>query len=761
MPDLCFGPFTLDPLARQLRRADNPVPLPAKAFDLLLLMAQNPGRPLTKKELLRTVWADTHVDESNLSQSISVLRKALGAEGGGTLITLPGVGYQFAGRVKEAAPAQTALYPLTFRTTESHLLLEEVTEERVRWWTSPLALTLASIGLVALCVAGWLGWERYEDRVGGPPVQVVVTELEGSTGDAGLDRTLSAVFRMKLSQSPYVTILSGSNTRAKLLQMQHKAEDVLTPALAREVCERTGSQAVVHGTVARAGAGYLLTEEATNCVDGAVLGQASRSVARADDVPAALGTLADAIRHDLGESRRNIARFNQPLPPVTTGSLEALKDLTEAERLLALGRGQEAVDLLKQSVVLDPNFAGGWLDLSTYALNNRQRKDGEEYLTKAYNLRQYATEPTRRLITARYNGEVTGDVYESLRNYQTWVDEYPRNVNAWSGMTVVDRDLGRTADELNAAQHLMAINQVIVQIFQVLAEAQMRSGHFTDARTTLQNAIAKGLDGDVIRTDLLKIGHLRHDPVLVAEQEAWALQHPFSPYTLAVMADYAEIEGRSDEADRLLALALDACRHSNNDALYSDILAQMLTDRSGLGQLERAKVLLTQIKADPANPAYLYALQYAGQGDKVESLLKTQLAARPRSTKWNEEDGPTLRGKQLLDTGKPREALTALAPTRPHDDADIDAVYLRGMANLQLKQLSEAEVEFRKIIDHAGCDPAAWQRPMAMVQLARTLARQGRKADAAKAYRSFLTGWEHAGKDQPLLLQVRKELQVF
>ena len=100
-----------------------------------------------------------------------------------------------------------------------------------------------------------------------------------------LDRTLSAVFRGKLGQSPQVTLLSGSGAKAKLLQMQHKADDPLTLTLAREVCERSESQAVVAGSVARSGSGHVLTEEATKCVDGASLGQASRTVAKADELP--------------------------------------------------------------------------------------------------------------------------------------------------------------------------------------------------------------------------------------------------------------------------------------------------------------------------------------------------------------------------------------------------------------------------------------------------------------------------------------------
>ena len=757
-----FGEFLLDPDFRTLHCGGQPVAITGKAFDLLAYMAANPGRPLLKEELLKAVWPDSFVEESSLSQNIFQIRRALGPDGQNTIQTLPGRGYLFAVPVVEAAPAP-ALTPganLAFEATQTRVVFEESTEEHVRFWRSPVTLGFALLALVLLGVAGWLGWQRYEDRTGGPPVQVVLADPDGSTGDAVLDRTLVSVFRSELAQSPFVTILPGGSVREKLTQMQHKADDHLTPSLAREVCERSGSQAVVHGSLARAGNHFVLTEEATNCVDGASLGEATREVSRPDDLPSALARLASTIRHDLGESRRTIARFSRPLQPASTGSLEALKDLTEAERVLALGRGPEAVDLLKQAVTLDPNFASAWLDLSVYDYNNRQYPEGREHLTKAYNLLQYTTEPTRRNITARYNGEVTGDLYESLRNYQTWVDEYPRNISAWSGMTVVDHELGRVADELESAKRTMAISSSYQQIYYSLAVAQERSGDFAAALATLRAAIAKGFDGDTIRAELLKVGHARRDPALIAEQEAWSREHPFSPYLLAHMVAFAETEGRSDEADKLLPAVSEACRHQGNEALFNDVLAELLVDRSALGHMEKAKQLLTQMKPDSSNPFYLYSLEYAGEDDKVQGLLTEQLKQHPRSTKWNERDGPTLQGKLLLDAGKPGEALAALAPTRLHE-GDSDAIYLRGLASLQLRQLPEAEAEFRKILEHPGIAPAAWQLPMANLQLARTLALEGRKAEAAIYYNASLTLWAHADPGQPLVLAARKELEAL
>src|SRR5690349_3349787 len=92
-----FGPFVLDSRKRTLSRADSPVFLTPKAFDVLLFLVQNPNRLVTKEELLRAVWGDTFVEEGNLTQYISHLRKALGDNSEDTrlIVTIARMRYQF------------------------------------------------------------------------------------------------------------------------------------------------------------------------------------------------------------------------------------------------------------------------------------------------------------------------------------------------------------------------------------------------------------------------------------------------------------------------------------------------------------------------------------------------------------------------------------------------------------------------------------------------------------------------------------------
>src|ERR1700693_2421665 len=105
-----FGEFVLDPGRRTLSRADSPVSLTPKAFDVLLFLARNPNRLVTKEELLQAVWGDTFVEEGNLTQYISHLRKALGDNSEDTrlIVTIARKGYQFTVDVTVAETADTA-----------------------------------------------------------------------------------------------------------------------------------------------------------------------------------------------------------------------------------------------------------------------------------------------------------------------------------------------------------------------------------------------------------------------------------------------------------------------------------------------------------------------------------------------------------------------------------------------------------------------------------------------------------------------------
>ena len=171
-----FGEFVLDSRRHTLSRADSPVFLTPKAFDVLLFLVQNSNRLVTKEELLQAVWGDTFVEEGNVAQHVSQLRKALGdnPEDARLIATIARKGYRFDANVsvdeaknaasKAAAQVSTAEGFQPDRQTIHELPVNvEVAKASWRWWKAPFVFSLVAL----LTGAGYMSWRHF--RAATPP----------------------------------------------------------------------------------------------------------------------------------------------------------------------------------------------------------------------------------------------------------------------------------------------------------------------------------------------------------------------------------------------------------------------------------------------------------------------------------------------------------------------------------------------------------------------------------------------------------------
>ena len=117
-----FGSFTVDAVERVLLRNNQPVALTQKVFDLLLVLVRNSGHVVDKEKLMREIWPDSFVEEGNLTQNISLLRKVLNGDGHQYIQTVPRRGYRFVGHVRELGVESSLLI-------EEHSLARLVVEE--------------------------------------------------------------------------------------------------------------------------------------------------------------------------------------------------------------------------------------------------------------------------------------------------------------------------------------------------------------------------------------------------------------------------------------------------------------------------------------------------------------------------------------------------------------------------------------------------------------------------------------------------------
>ena len=143
---------------------------------------------------------------------------------------------------------------------------------------------------------------------------------------------------MQLEQSPFIHLVSDSKVNATLKLMDRPAGDRLTPEVTREICQRTGSVAIVTGSIAELGSQYVIGLKEVNCNTGDVLAQVQEEAANKQSVLKTLDVAAANLRGKLGESLSSVQKYDTPVAEATTPSLDALKAYSLG-RKTAVARG--------------------------------------------------------------------------------------------------------------------------------------------------------------------------------------------------------------------------------------------------------------------------------------------------------------------------------------------------------------------------------------------------------------------------------------
>ena len=353
-----FGAFRLDPSRELLLRSDEPVPLTSKAFQTLLVLVENSDHVVPKDQLLRTLWPGTFVEESNLTKHISMVRKALGqtAQEHGYIVTVPGVGYRFTETVRVLSvngipPAEAAVIDAVSK-------VQPPAVPRKRW---PEGIAAVLIFLIALGVLVDTLYRR--PRPAEPLTEkdtVLLIDFLNSTGDPVFDDTLKQALNVSLNQSPFLNVLSENKVAATLRMMARPENELLSPDLARELCQRAGGKAYIAGSIANLGNQYVVGLKAVNCANGDTLAQEQASAAAKEKVLEALGAATAKLRGELGESLATVQKFDVPLQQATTSSLEALRAYSLGRKEAGEQGPRVALPYDLHAIQMDPNFAMGY-----------------------------------------------------------------------------------------------------------------------------------------------------------------------------------------------------------------------------------------------------------------------------------------------------------------------------------------------------------------------------------------------------------------
>ncbi len=797
-----FGKLRVDALARTLRREEEIVTLNRRAFDVLLYFVQNPGRVLTRDELLKNVWPDTYVDENSLAQSISTLRRALEEKPGDNnyVVTLPGRGYQFVSQVKviaptnlavavDAAPAGHSSSGMIFQqeTIRTSVITEEEVSSRPAALPASRATRIstfwriaAPIVTIAMLVAVGLNYRARQRARLTEKDTIVLGDFANSTGDAIFDDTLKTALNISLRQSPFLNVLPDSQVTKTLQQMTRPAGTKLMPEVAREVCQRADSKAYIAGAIGSLGSEYVLQLKAVNCRSGDKLAEEQMTAASKEKVLDTLGEAASKLRGELGESLASVQKFEMPLFQATTASLEALKAYTVGA---AHDRQSPTAALpdFQRSVELDPNFARGYLAIADQYTNLGKPGRANEYLTKAFQLRQHSSEPERLRIAATYYMQVTGELNNAAQTYQEQMEEYPHDVVGGS-LGNIYAELGEYEKAVEVTRQSQLLRPDYHGWYPNLANYAIALQRFDEARQIIDQAQARKLDDFQLRNARYALAFFGSDSAGMAEQQQWfAGKAEYENFGLALASDTEAYVGHVAKARELIERAVDSAIRTDNKEVGAIYLAIAAQREAVFGSPAEARQGATEaLKLAPESPgaAAEAALAFALAGDTGHAeLLAQDLEKRfPLDTQMQSLWLPAIRGQLALDQSHPAPALKSLQAASAIELGTIPFVnnisclyptYVRGEAYLAAGQGTTAATEFQKILDHSGIVWNCWTGALAHLGVARANALQSRTAqgavaDAARvralaAYKDFLTLWKDADPEVPILKQAKTE----
>src|SRR5450432_2347697 len=279
---------------------------------------------------------------------------------------------------------------------------------------------------------------------------------------AGIAAVFAATLRQGLSvelqQSPFLTLISDTRIQQMLPLMGQPKNARLTLEIAQQVCERTGSAAILEGSIASLGSQYVLGLRARNCSTGSVLDQEQIQAARREDVLNSLSQIARRFRTKVGESLAAVKAHSTPLVEATTPSLEALKAYSTALKAILSGGGAADIPLFRRAVEIDPQFAVANAHLGfAYSVRGRSILAAES-TTKAWKLRDRVSGRERFFIEFLYDRQVTGNLEKAYQTLELWHQTYPRGDPTPLGLLggISTHGTGRFERAIEASQEIIA-----------------------------------------------------------------------------------------------------------------------------------------------------------------------------------------------------------------------------------------------------------------------------------------------------------------
>ena len=628
----------------------------------------------------------------------------------------------------------------------------------------------AGLVLVALVAIGFYVRSRYVTPVTKTTLTekdtIVLTDFDNTTGDAVFDGALKQALSVELGQSPFLNVLSDRKVNETLQMMGRAKNERITADVGRELCLRTGSKAVLGGTISSLGTHYLIDLNAVACSTGDTLAKEQGEAASKEDVLKALSQASSALRTKLGESLPSVQKFDVPIE-ATTSSLEALKTYSMGITISREKGSAPAIPFLKRAIELDPNFPLAYAALSISYINLNQPSLALEYATKAYQLRDRVTEREKLRITADYF-RATGELDKEAQTYELWEANFPRDSIPHNNLGVNYMFMGQYEKALAENQESLRLAPDQVINYANLGAIYLNLNRLDDAKATFDQALARKLDSGLLRANIYLLAFLRGDAGQLEQQVAWGAGKPGDEdLLLSIQSDTEAYYGQMNKARDFSRRAMDSAVRADSKEAAASWQVNAALREAELGNADRARQgVTTALALFPGRDVKVVAaLTLARTGDvpRAKALVGELEKNYPLNTMLKLYWLPTINAAIAVDTGNSSQAIVDLEAAAPYELGGAGFInylypaYVRGQAYLLPHNGSAAAAEFQKLLDHRGNVGNFVTGALCHLQLGRAYALSGNTTKAKAAYQDFLTLWKDADPDIPILKQAKAE----
>jgi len=676
-------------------------------------------------------------------------------------------------RYQHASDIRTDLQRLRRDTESGHATMrveQEAARSRARY-RMPIG---AAAMLIVGAVAGYLYLHHAPTLT--DKDTIVLAEFDNKTGEQVFDDTLRQGLSVELRQSPFLSLIPDQQVQATLALMRQPKDARLTSDIARQVCERIGSAAVLEGSIASLGSQYVLGLRATNCSTGTIVDEEQIQAVRREDVLNSLSQIARQFRTRVGESLATVEKHSMPLREATTASFEAFKAFSTAMKVGT--SGADSMPLLRRATEIDPEFGLAWAVLGLNYTGLGESALARDATTRAWQLRNRVSDRERFFITFNYDRQVTGNLEKAFQTLESWAQAYPRPapappdpVELMAGLSA--RGTGRFDTVLEHAKKTIELYPDVMIGYGALASTAIFLDRLDDAEKALQLAAARGVEGPNFSLGRYSLAFLKNDSEQMGRLVARAKGKRATERSLANLeALVLARSGRLQEARRSSARAVDLAQQEGGHEVAATYQAVRAVWEALCGNAVEAKQDATAAlaRSDGRDVAYAagLGLGLSGELSRADALAADLEKRFPEDTFAKFTYVPMLRSISALRRGRPAESIERLQVALRYETAangldfnfylgGLHSAYIRGEAFMGTHQYAQAVAEFQKILDHRGVVGADPIGALAHLQLGRALVSSGDAVKAKTAYQDFLALWKNADADIPILRQASAE----